>query len=110
MRRIAAHRIYLLPQAEWISASVIELNERGEVARVLPLSGEMAHTEWLSGMLIVSPFPLARECREDFQAFLRRITWQAKAYDCGTSCRVYRILSSSSEFRAYDCSGYRHIQ
>ena len=58
MRRIAAHRIYLLPQAEWRSAAVIELNEAGEVVRVSPLTEEGAHIEWLSGEIIVSPFPL----------------------------------------------------
>ena len=68
MRRIAAHRIYLLPQAEWRSASVIELNEAGEVIRVSPLTEEGAHIEWLSGEIIVSPFPLVRESQEDFQA------------------------------------------
>ena len=57
MRRIAAHRIYLLPQAEWRSAAVIELNEAGEVVRVSPLTEEGAHIEWLSGEIIVSPFP-----------------------------------------------------
>ena len=65
MRRIAAHRIYLLPQAEWRSASVIELNEAGEVVRVSPLTEEGAHIEWLSGEIIVSPFPLVRESHHE---------------------------------------------
>ena len=110
MRRIAAHRIYLLPQAEWRSASVIELNEAGEVVRVSPLTEEGAHIEWLSGEIIVSPFPLVRESQENFQAFLSRITKQAKAYADSVPRRAYRKLSSSSEFSAYDCSGYRYIQ
>lgn len=110
MRRIAAHRIYLLPQAEWRSAAVIELNEAGEVVRVSPLTEEGAHIEWLSGEIIVSPFPLVRESQENFQAFLSRITKQAKAYADSVLRRAYRILSSSSEFSAYDCSGYRYIQ
>ena len=78
MRRIAAHRIYLLPQAEWRSAAVIELNEAGEVVRVSPLTEEGAHIEWLSGEIIVSPFPLVRESQENFQAFLFRITKQRR--------------------------------
>lgn len=110
MRRIAVHRVYLLLRAEWLSASVIELNDAGEVSRVFPLMEETAHTEWLSGAVIVSPFPLARESQEDFAAFLQRITKQAEAYADSVPCRAYRILSSSSEFSAYDCSGYCYIQ
>ena len=32
------------------------------------------------------------------------------AYEAGASCRAYRVLSSSSEFSAYDCGSYRYIQ
>ena len=55
MRRVATHRVYQVNTGDWLSFPVLELDEAGNVVRIYPLAEEISHTEWLPGMIFVSP-------------------------------------------------------
>ena len=60
MRRVATHRVYQVNTGDWLSFPVLELDEAGNVVRIYPLAEEISHTEWLPGMIFVSPFFIER--------------------------------------------------
>lgn len=95
MRRVATHRIGDVITGEWLPVSVIELDERGYVSRMYPLQGEISHTEWLPGMILLSPFPVERTPDEPFADFMRRLKRQAASCDGHSLCRAYWLASFS---------------
>lgn len=99
MRRVATHRAYDLMTSQWMSFPVIELGEDGKVCRIYPLTGEISHTEWLPGVILLSPCPVSRCADEVFSVFIERTTGVASGYT-DTSKRAYWI--SSFNLSAFD--------
>ena len=89
MRRVATHRIGNVMTGEWLSVSVIELDEEGYVGGMYPLWGEISRTEWLPGVILLSPFPIERTPDESFGDFMRRLERQAASYNELSPCRAY---------------------
>lgn len=77
VKRIATHRVYDVEVSVLLCQQAVELDDEGVVCRVFPLQEEMQGTEWLPGMVVLSPFPPVRERDERFGCFVRRITLQA---------------------------------
>lgn len=73
MRRIAAQRLLLAATGELLSRHAVEMDGEGEVIRWYPFSGEIAHTEWLNGLLVLAPAQITLLPEETFEAFRRRI-------------------------------------
>jgi hypothetical protein len=53
MKKYACNRLYKAP-GEWMSQSVVSINDRGEVEGYVPLVDETSATEWLGGIVILS--------------------------------------------------------
>jgi hypothetical protein len=53
MKKYACNRLYKAP-GEWMSQSVVSINDRGEVEGYVPLVDETSATEWLGGIIILS--------------------------------------------------------
>ena len=90
MRRVATHRAYDLITSHWISFPVIELDENGCVCRIYSLTEEISHTEWLPGMILLSPCPINKGVEEEFSMFIKRVTCMARIY-ANTPKRAYWI-------------------
>ena len=54
MKRFAAHRIYIRPTLA-VGRSVITLNSAGVVLSVEPFSAEIPATQWIGGVIFLSP-------------------------------------------------------
>lgn len=93
MKRVATHRTGNVITGEWLSVSVIELDDGGYVSRVYPLQEEISRTEWLPGVILLSPFPVERIPDEPFGDFIRRLKRQAASYDELSPCRAYWLAS-----------------
>lgn len=106
MRRVATHRVYDLMTSQWMSFPVIELGEDGRVCRVYPLTGEISHTEWLPGVILLSPCPVSRRADEAFSVFIERITGVASRYT-DIPKRAYWI--SSFNLSAFDFTGSSRV-
>ena len=74
MRRVATHRAYDLMTSQWVFSPVIELDEDGSVCRIYPLTEEISHTEWLPGVILLSPCSVSKRVGEGFSMFIERIT------------------------------------
>lgn len=61
-RRYACHRVYDAA-GHYFRQSVIALDEAGRVISIRPLTEETSFTEWLGGIILLSPFQRI----EDFQ-------------------------------------------
>ena len=53
MKKFACNRLYKAP-GEWMSQSVVSINDRGEVEGYVPLLDETSATEWLGGIIVLS--------------------------------------------------------
>lgn len=73
MKRFATHRVYSLLTAEIKSSQVLELDEDGGVSKLYPFREEICATEWLPGLVILSPVPVQRVNTECFSDFRRRM-------------------------------------
>lgn len=63
IKRYACHRLYWNVDS-CQGQSVVSVNQKGEVCSFKLLDGEMGHTEWLGGIIILSPMEDLRLERE----------------------------------------------
>ena len=79
---------------DWLSFPVLELDEAGNVVRIYPLAEEISHTEWLPGMMFVSPFFIERKGSEPFSVFFHRLNQEVACLPVSSlSCRAYWLTS-----------------
>ena len=71
-KNYACHRVYDGAH-HFLSQSVVSINEDGEVMDCKPLSQETAFTEWIGGVIILSPLSEA-VAGTDFPTLLREMT------------------------------------
>lgn len=94
MRRVATHRVYHVNTGDWLSFPVLELDEAGNVVRIYPLAEEISHTEWLPGMIFVSPFFIERKGSEPFSVFFHRLNQEVACLPVSSlSCHAYWLTS-----------------
>lgn len=74
MKRFATHRVYSLLTAEMKSSQVVELEEDGSVSKLYPFMEEICATEWLPGLVILSPCSIWKNADENFASFKKRIS------------------------------------
>ena len=74
MKRFATHRVYSLLTAEIKSSQVLELEEDGRVSKLYPFTEEISATEWLPGLVVLSPCPIWKNPEENFSEFKMRIS------------------------------------
>lgn len=53
-RRIASNRVYASPDKAFTNY-VVEINADGQYVKTYPLDGEQAATEWLGGIMVITP-------------------------------------------------------
>ena len=53
-KNYACHRVYDSPQ-HYLTQSVVSIADNGEVMECKPLSQETAFTEWIGGVIVLSP-------------------------------------------------------
>lgn len=84
MRRFACH--YLYASADGCYARyVVELEDDGRLRRYFPLTEELSSTQWIGGIIVLSPLSeLVIRPQERFADFLRRATAET-----GTEAPVY---------------------
>lgn len=107
MRRFACHHLYVSPD-KYYSKYVVELKEDKTVNRFFPLQEEICATEWLGGVIVLSPSPyLEIRADESFPHFLQRVVaamgetsslyaWYVAGFDFvkkefTSSCRLIRL-------------------
>lgn len=74
MRRFACHYLYVSPKGCY-AKYVVEINEESKVCAYFPLKEEISATQWIGGIIILSPFPeLEIHAEEPFSSFLKRVT------------------------------------
>lgn len=73
MRYYAAHRIWLTGHEEMLSMCRVGVDADHHVVLVEPFEGEPRQTEWLGGIIIVSPVLPEREADEGFFRFCDRL-------------------------------------
>ena len=56
IKNYACHRVYEGSHA-YLSQSVVSITKNGEVVACKPLSQETAFTEWIGGVIVLSPSP-----------------------------------------------------
>lgn len=88
MKRFATHRVYSLLTAEIKSSQVLELEEDGRVSKLYPFTEEISATEWLPGLVVLSPCPIWKNPEENFSEFKMRIS---KIPVCEAALRAYWI-------------------
>lgn len=72
VKKYACHRLYGAGKI-YLTQSVVSLDEEGKVKDVSPLSEEIAATEWLGGIIILSHRTVLTPER-DFQALFHQLT------------------------------------
>lgn len=73
MRRYACHLLYVSAN-EYYSKYVVELKGDKTVNRLFPLREEICATEWIGGVIVLSPSPyLEIGADESFSRFLQRV-------------------------------------
>lgn len=88
MKRFATHRVYSLLTAEIKSSQVLELGEDGRVSKLYPFTGEISATEWLPGLVVLSPCSISKNAGESFSEFKTRIS---EIPVCEAALRAYWI-------------------
>lgn len=88
MKRLATHRVYSLLTAEIKSSQVLELGEDGRVSKLYPFTEEISATEWLPGLVVLSPCPISKNAGESFSEFKTRIS---EIPVCEAALRAYWI-------------------
>ncbi len=79
MKRFACHHFYASADGCY-SQYVVELADDGALHAFYPLYGELAHTQWLNGVIFLSPHTdVERSEGETFDAFLNRVAIPATA-------------------------------
>ena len=53
-KKYACHRVYDSPY-HYLSQSVVSIDENGEVVECKPLTQETSFTEWIGGVIVLSP-------------------------------------------------------
>ena len=72
MRRFACHRLYLSSDTCFVRY-VVELGDDGKMQRYYPLEEEIYATQWIGGVIIISPMYGLEICSgEKFADFLHR--------------------------------------
>lgn len=90
MKRFATHRVYNLLTGEISCFQVIELDEYGTVSKLYPFSEEIRSTEWLPGLIVLSPCPVERLQGEYFSQFKERMV---NNFPPDSTCRAYWLTS-----------------
>ena len=67
-KRYACHRVYDSIN-HYQALSVVAITEEGEVIDYMPLAQETSSTEWIGGVIVLSPFPEMIH-HTDFQGIL----------------------------------------
>lgn len=79
MKRFACHQLYVLPD-DCYTQYVIELKDDGKVHAIFPLKEEISGTEWIGGVIVLSPFTdLTLQKGESFSDFLHKAIDNTKA-------------------------------
>ncbi|MDE5677546.1 MAG: hypothetical protein K2G02_02605 [Phocaeicola sp.] len=93
MKRFASHYLYVLPDT-CHSLYVVELEDNGRLKTFFPLAQELCATQWIGGVIVISPFSDLRICSgERFADFLVRVVvgaetgmpmyaWHIAIFDC----------------------------
>ena len=72
--RFACHHLYVSADGCYFRY-VVELEGNGTVSRYFPLKEEICATQWIGGVIVLSPYPeLEIHPRESFACFLKRAT------------------------------------
>jgi len=69
--RYACHRVYD-SYNHYETQSVVAITGNGEVIGCTPLTQETSFTEWIGGVIVLSPFS-EMESTEDFQAIIGKV-------------------------------------
>ena len=72
IKNYACHRVYEGSHA-YLSQSVVSITKNGEVVACKPLSQETAFTEWIGGVIVLSPISDMTHST-DSQTMLREMT------------------------------------
>lgn len=92
MRAVATHRVYDAEKREILAKQVVELDERGYVTRVYPLTEEVRHTEWLGDLIVLYPQQLPEILPlERFSQYKERITSQLDTPRKGERKKAYLL-------------------
>lgn len=74
MKQVACHWLYASAEVCHPQA-VVAVREDGTLSHWFPLQEEVCATQWLGGVIVLSPFAsLSIGSEEDFMAFLRRVS------------------------------------
>lgn len=98
MKRFATHRVYSLLTAELKSSQVLELDEEGGVSELYPLTEEICATEWLPGLVLLSPFPVAACPGECFADFIKRMEGNLFPHSAVRAYWIHPFNVSAMEF------------
>ncbi len=73
MKRFACHHFYASADGCY-SQYVVELTDDGRLHTYFPLREEISHTQWLNGIIFLSPHTdVERREGESFDSFLQRV-------------------------------------
>ena len=81
MRKVAACKVINVLQNRVLPLQVVELESDGICHLCLPLREETCSTEWLSGIIILSPFEVSRVGEESFGGMMNRLRAQVSMHD-----------------------------
>lgn len=91
-RRIATHRVCRLCPAKtgkgvvrWMESCVLQWEHPGDSVHISPFCRETEATEWLPGLVILSPFPIERQADESIEHLIERCLACGKASMSETS-------------------------
>ena len=92
-KRFAANRICRVSDCTVLSNQVVEVDETSRcVVCVFALEGEIRHTEWLGGVILLSNHLPVRNLHESFAAFLKRENELSEATS-SCSLQAYHVTS-----------------
>lgn len=103
MKRFATHRVYSLLTAEVKCSQILELDENGAVSKLYPFMEEVCGTEWLPGLIVLSPFPIHRKTGECFADFKKRMQDYTLASSPLRAYWVHPFNVSAMEFLENSC-------
>ena len=94
MKRFACHYLYVSSDGCY-SKYVVELEDTGRVRRYFPLKEELSSTQWVGGIIILSPlYDLEIYPEEKYSDFLKRITVETE-----TDVPVYAWYIANSDLQ-----------
>lgn len=88
MKRFATHRVYSLLTLPSSSSSKTWEDFISAVSKLYPFTEEISATEWIPGLVVLSPCPIWKNPEENFSEFKMRIS---KIPVCETTLRAYWI-------------------